>query len=131
MFQALFKKVNTFYERVFYSYGNFLAKHYVAVIAVAFVLNICLSLGSFRMKMVTDSDELFVPMNGEAKADEALIKKLFSKVRNSKGKKISLKLTDKFFNLPNFFIFYFFVFYYSIIHFLLFHFFNFLFSSIF
>ena len=127
MFQALFKKVNTFYERVFYSYGNFLAKHYVAVIAVAFVLNICLSLGSFRMKMVTDSDELFVPMNGEAKADEALIKKLFSKVRNSIGNKISLKLTDKFFHLPNFFIFYFSIFLFSFIL----PFFYFLFSSIF
>ena len=127
MFQALFKKVNTFYERVFYSYGNFLAKHYVAVIAVAFVLNICLSLGSFRMKMVTDSDELFVLMNGEAKADEALIKKLFSKVRNSIGKKISLKLTDKFFHLPNFFIFYFSIFLFSFIL----PFFYFLFSSIF
>lgn len=80
MFYTIYKRANSFYEKVFYSYGCFLTKHYIAVISVAFLLNICLSLGYLNVTMVTDSDELFVPTNGEAKRDERLIKELFSKV---------------------------------------------------
>ncbi len=80
MFYTVYNKLNTFYEGLFSAYGRFLAKNYFYIILVAFVANVLLSAGSFRMKLVVDTDELFIPTSGEAKRDEYKIEKLFSRV---------------------------------------------------
>ena len=81
MFQLLYGKVNNLYERFFQAYGCFLSKHYGMIITIAFIVNILLSSGVYKQKMVTDADELFVPVNSEAKKDEVLVKQLFSQVK--------------------------------------------------
>jgi hypothetical protein len=80
MFHTLYKKLNTFYEGLFAVYGRFLTKYYVYIIIAAFAVNCLLSIGSYRMKLVMDPEELFTPLSGQAKIDEHKIKKLFNQV---------------------------------------------------
>ena len=77
MFELLFEKFNNFYEKIFFNYGLFVAKYYKYTIAFSFLVNILLSFGLLRMKLITDSDELFSVINSQAKADEARLKQLF------------------------------------------------------
>lgn len=78
MFQILFEKVNFFYEKIFTIYGKFLSKHYAMIILAAVLLNCLLSLGIFKMQLVTDKDVLFTLKNSEALRDEKLIHNLFN-----------------------------------------------------
>lgn len=78
MFYYLFEKANRTYERVFYNYGKFIARHYIKVIVVSFTVNLLLSLGIFRLNLITDVDDLFFPIKSQAKQDEKLIKNLYN-----------------------------------------------------
>ena len=81
MFHILFEKANSFYENLFRRYGRFLANFYIYVIIASFVLNCLLSLGISKFNLLTNSDDLFVPIDSQAKQDEKLIKSLFSDSR--------------------------------------------------
>lgn len=88
MFHHLFERTNGFYEHLFERYGRILAKHYVIIILGAFLLNLFLSAGILRFRMITDSDTLFMPEDSQARYDELLVKKLFNE---------STKMTPDFF----------------------------------
>lgn len=88
MFHHLFERVNRLYERIFESYGRFLAKFYIAVIVGAFFLNLILSAGMYRFRMLKDADSLFMPEDSQARLDERLVKSLFNE---------SSKMTSDFF----------------------------------
>jgi hypothetical protein len=77
MFELLFERFNSFYEKIFHNYGLFIVKYYKYTIAFSFLINILLSFGLLRMKLITDSDELFSVINSKAKADEARLKQIF------------------------------------------------------
>ena len=77
MFELLFERFNSFYEKIFYNYGLFIVKYYKYTIAFSFLINILLSFGLLRMKLITDSEELFSVINSKAKADEARLKQIF------------------------------------------------------
>ena len=55
-----------------------MANYYVHVIIASLICNCLLSIGIMRINMVIDSDELFVPVDSQAKRDEILIKSLFT-----------------------------------------------------
>jgi hypothetical protein len=78
MFHLLFQRLNKLYENIFTSYGSFLAKYYVYTITFAFVLNLGLSLGIMRLRVITEVDELFMPVSSEARRAEARVKYLFN-----------------------------------------------------
>lgn len=88
MFHHLFERTNCFYEHLFEKYGRFLAKHHVIFIVGAFLLNLFLSAGMLRLRMITDSDTLFMPQDSQARLDERLVKQLFNE---------STKMTPDFF----------------------------------
>jgi hypothetical protein len=77
MFELLFERLNNFYEKIFYNYGLFIVKYYKYTIAFSFLINILLSFGLLKLKLITDSDELFSVINSKAKADEARLKQIF------------------------------------------------------
>ena len=81
MFHLLFEKSNAFYERVFAGYGRLLARHYKLAICLSLAVNIVLSLGIMRMRVITDADELFTPIGSEGWRDELRLKQLFNKSR--------------------------------------------------
>ncbi len=81
MFHILFEKVNRFYEGFFKWYAKLLAKYYVYFIIMSVTLNLLLSLGIFKMTMITDSNLLFTPSDSEAVSNEMLIQKLFDENR--------------------------------------------------
>lgn len=78
MFDLLFEKVNWFYEKCFEKYGKFISKYYIFTIVLSVVLNVILSCGILKMKMITDTDALFMPIDSEARRDEVLVKNLFN-----------------------------------------------------
>ena len=78
MFHILFEKANNFYEKIFEKYGRFLSKHYLVTISAAFIINLVLSVFIYRIKMLTDSDELFMVLNSQARADEKLVKSVYN-----------------------------------------------------
>ena len=77
MFHILFQKFNTLYETAFGLWGQFLAKYHVYTIIGSITINIILSLFIFRLELVTDTDELFMPTESEARIDEQHIKSIF------------------------------------------------------
>jgi predicted RND superfamily exporter protein len=78
MFHILFEKVNTFYEKIFGSYGRFLSKYYIHVIVASFLINLILSVGIYRIKIITDAEDLFMPIDSEAIKDELYLKTIFN-----------------------------------------------------
>ena len=82
MFSILFDKFNRFYERVFSAYGRFRSKFYMAIRMVVFGINAFLTCGILRMKMITDSDELYMPVDSLAKKHESDVKRIFEKSTN-------------------------------------------------
>lgn len=79
MFHYLFERVNLFYEKVFFSYGKFISRHYLKVIVFSFMVNLILSFGILRLNMITNVDDLFFPIKSQARQDEYLVKNLFNK----------------------------------------------------
>ena len=82
MFELLFEKFNKFYENIFFHYGLFISKYYKYTIIISFLINVLLSLGLFKIRLITDSDELFSVINSQAKIDEAALKKIFIDNKN-------------------------------------------------
>jgi hypothetical protein len=78
MFHLLFQRLNKFYENIFAKYGSFLAKYYAYTIVFAFVLNLGLSLGLLKLRVITEVDELFMPVGSEARRAEARVKYIFN-----------------------------------------------------
>lgn len=78
MFHILFQKFNSFYERIFEKWGEFLAKYHVYVIIASISFNIFLSLFIFRLELITDTDVLFMPTDSQARIDEQQIKSIFN-----------------------------------------------------
>jgi hypothetical protein len=78
MFHILFQKFNSFYESLFEKWGRFLAKYHIYVIIFVILLNTFLGFFIFRMEMITNSDVLFMPTDGEARLDEKQVKELFN-----------------------------------------------------
>ena len=78
MFHILFQRLNKFYETLFKNYGSFLSKYYIYTISTAFLLNMGLSLGLLRMNWINDVDQLFMPVNSEARKVEAMVKRIFN-----------------------------------------------------
>jgi len=78
MFHLLFEKVNNFNEKLFEKYGRLLSKYYIYAILGAFVLNLALGFGILRLKMITDADLLFMPVESDARADELKLKSIFN-----------------------------------------------------
>jgi hypothetical protein len=93
MFEFLFQRFNTFYERCFFKFGIILANYYKQVIIFAFTLNAILSLGLLKIKIINNADELFQIKNSKAVEDELLIKSLFQK-NNLKENFYLYQLTD-------------------------------------
>jgi hypothetical protein len=78
MFHILFEKVNSFYERQFKRYGRFLAKYHYYIILISLIVNLLLGFGIFRLNMLTDSDDLFMTVDSEARRDEMRTKRIFN-----------------------------------------------------
>ena len=78
MFHILFEKVNSFYEKIFGCYGRFLSKNYINVIVASFLINLILSIGIYRIKVITDAEDLFMPIDSEAIKDEIYLKTIFN-----------------------------------------------------
>ena len=78
MFHILFEKVNSFYEKIFSCYGRFLSKNYINVIVASFLINLLLSIGIYRIKVITDAEDLFMPIDSEAIKDELYLKTIFN-----------------------------------------------------
>lgn len=85
-FEYLFEKVNSFYEKLFYNYGLFISKYHLYTISCAFLLNLMLTICVMRLKMVTDTDELYIVQNSRAKYDEGIIKELFNETNQLENK---------------------------------------------
>lgn len=84
MFDILFKKLNRFYEKLFFSYGKFVGRHYIIVMCVAFLINCIISSGIMKMTLENDKDKLFTTVNSRAVSDHKRINELFnSKTLNS------------------------------------------------
>ena len=77
LFEILFSKFNKFYEKIFHKYGFFLSKYPLKVIITSVLVNILLAFGSLRIKMITDTDDLFMIMNSEARRDEKYFSNIF------------------------------------------------------
>lgn len=78
MFEKLYVKLNSIYEKIFESYGYFLSKYYKQILIASFIINLILSSGILRLKILTDTDELFNVKNSQAKKEETYIKNLFN-----------------------------------------------------
>lgn len=77
MFECLFERLNNFYEKIFTYYGIFISKYYLYTIIVSFLVNVILSIGIFKLNIITNSDELYTLINSQAKHDEYMLKDLF------------------------------------------------------
>ena len=78
MFENLFKKFNRFYEKIYLNYASFLSKYYLYVISVAFIFNLAISFGIFKIKFITDQDSLFGLVGSKTKENEFYLKDLYS-----------------------------------------------------
>ena len=78
VFEILFRKLNGFYEKVFFNYGLFVSKYPIHVIVFSVLLNLILSIGVFKMNMIKDADELFMTSNSDARKSEKYFKYLFN-----------------------------------------------------
>jgi hypothetical protein len=76
-FEMLFNKFNRFYERSFYKYGLFVSKHPIKIVFISIFVNVLLAFGVLRMKMITDTDDLFMTINSEAKRNEKSFANIF------------------------------------------------------
>jgi hypothetical protein len=79
VFEILFEKFNRFYENLFHKHGLFVSKYPKTIITVSLIVNIILALGVFKLKMIKDTDELFMLVNSDAKRDEKLFSNVFDK----------------------------------------------------
>ena len=90
VFEILFEKFNRFYETVFHKHGLFVSKYPKLIITVSLLVNILLALGAFKIKMIKDTDELFMLMNSEAKRDEKIFSNIFDKSSELNNKEFYL-----------------------------------------
>ena len=96
MFEYLFEKVNKFYEKVFFKYGEFLAKYYVIVIVLSFAINLGLSFGFLKLHMIDDVDEVYLVENSVAKREERHFKKVFNTTDTLENKYYLHQLIGKY-----------------------------------
>jgi predicted RND superfamily exporter protein len=78
MFHLLFERVNKFYEKLFAIYGRFLSKYYKYTIVFSLLLNLILSFGLVKIKIIEDADSLFMPIDSQARRLESRVKYLFN-----------------------------------------------------
>jgi hypothetical protein len=93
-FELLFEKVNKFYEDCFLNYGKFLSKYYISIIAISFAINLGLSFGILKLKLIDDVDEIYGVQNSEAKRQERYLKTIFNTTDTLKNKYYLHQLID-------------------------------------
>ena len=94
MFEILFEKVNKFYENCFLNYGKFLSKYYIPVIVISFAINLGLSFGILKLKLIDDVDDIYGVQNSEAKKQERYLKTIFNTTDTLKNKYYLHQLID-------------------------------------
>jgi hypothetical protein len=77
-FENLYGKFNKFYEKIFSKYGLFISKYPIWIIMSSLIINIILSSGILKMKLIVETDELFMVSTSEAIKNEKFFKNLFN-----------------------------------------------------
>lgn len=76
LFEFLFNKVNSFYERIFSAIGESIGQRPIIFLLFSLLLTGICSLGFLRLKIINDVDQLFIPTDSQSIRDREKVAEL-------------------------------------------------------